>query len=69
MSADNPRDCVTELQLQGGILQLIAWDADGAPGPTMALPEAEVMDSDAIYLLERCRTIYRQSHRLTLVRT
>lgn len=56
-----PRDCVTEVPLHGG-LQLVSWDLEGHSGPTAWFPADQVEDRDHIYLLDRCRAIYRKTH-------
>lgn len=60
---DAPRDCVTEIPLHGGhTILLLSWDVDGKPGPTSSFPADEVEDRDHVYLLDRCRAIYRKTH-------
>lgn len=62
LSDDSPKDTVTEMVYGKGITQLVAWDQDGKVGVTMVLATAAIRDSDADYLLQRCREMYRADH-------
>lgn len=59
---ENPRDCVTELELSGGVVQLIAWDRDGRAGLILQGPRGAIRDEHADLLLQAQRDYYAKTH-------